>query len=53
MTEIVIYGIGDMAEIAHYYLQNDSEHNVVAFCINQSALPQEKYFKELPVVSFD
>ncbi len=53
MAEIVIYGIGDMAEIAHYYLQNDSEHHVVAFCVQEDYLLKEKYFKNLPIVRFD
>ena len=53
MADVVIYGIGDMAEIACYYLQNDSEHKVVAFCVDDSSLRQVKYFKNFPVIKFN
>ncbi len=53
MAKVIIFGLGDMAEIAHYYLKNDSEHEVVAFCVSKKDLPKEKYFKELPIIAFD
>ena len=53
MSKVIIYGLGDMAEIAHYYLTNDSEHEVAAFCIKGKVLPKEKYFKDLPIIPFE
>ena len=53
MSKIIIYGLGDMAEIAHYYLENDSEHEVVAFCVNKNSLSENKSFLGLPIVLFD
>lgn len=53
MAKVIIYGIEELAELAHYYLTIDSEHEIVAFCIEKESLPKEKYFKSLPVVEFE
>ncbi|MDT0593854.1 acetyltransferase [Glaciecola petra] len=53
MSKIVIFGVSDFAELAHYYLCNDSEHDVVAFCVDGEYLPESKEFCGLPVVSFE
>ena len=33
MADVVIFGIGDYAEQAHYYLSTDSPHRVVGFSV--------------------
>lgn len=53
MAKIIIFGIQDFAELAHYYLENDSEHEVVAFCVNNQYLPENKFFKGLPILPFE
>ncbi len=53
MKKVIIFGIQDFAELAHYYLTNDSEYEVVAFCVNEEYMPNEKSFKGLPIVSFE
>jgi sugar O-acyltransferase (sialic acid O-acetyltransferase NeuD family) len=53
MAKVIIFGIQDFAELAHYYLENDSEHEVVAFCVNEKYIPEDKIFKNLPIVSFE
>lgn len=53
MAKIIIFGIQDFAELAHFYLENDSEHEVVAFCVNEHYLPKEPVFKGLPIVAFE
>ncbi|RYD82610.1 MAG: sugar O-acyltransferase, partial [Sphingobacteriales bacterium] len=53
MANIIIFGILDFAELAHYYLTHDSEHTVVAFSVNEQYLPQELTFIGLPVVKFE
>lgn len=53
MSKVIIFGIKDYAELAHYYLQNDSEHEVIAFTVNESYLPAEKTFKGLPIVAYE
>ena len=53
MAKIIIFGVQDFAELAHYYLTNDSEHEVVAFCVDEKYIPESKTFCDLPVVAFE
>ena len=53
MAKIIIFGIQDFAELAHYYLENDSDHEVVAFCVNKQYLPENRLFHKLPIVAFE
>jgi len=52
MAKVIIFGVLDTAELAHYYLQHDSEHEVVAFAVNRQYI-QEESFHGLPVVAFE
>lgn len=53
MAKIIIFGIQDFAELAHYYLENDSEHQVVAFSVNEQYLPENRFFHGLPIIAFE
>lgn len=53
MSKVIIFGIQDNAQLAHYYLQHDSPHDVVAFCVNRQYLPQIAQFCGLPVIAFE
>ncbi len=50
--EVVIFGVKDTAELAHWYLTNDSEYTVVAFTVNRDYLEIQE-FHGLPVVAFE
>ena len=52
MSKIIIFGIGDIAQIANYYFQIDSEHEVVAFTVDRAYLTV-KVFEGKPVVAFE
>ncbi len=52
MAEIVIFGAGDIARIAHYYFSRDSEHKVVAFTVD-APFRETDEFMGLPVVDFE
>ncbi|KQS31309.1 acetyltransferase [Dyadobacter sp. Leaf189] len=52
MAKIIIFGVLDTAELAHYYLTHDSEHEIVAFTVNRQYIEQDT-FKGLPVVAFE
>lgn len=52
MSKIIIFGTGDIAQIAKYYFDIDSEHEVVAFTVDQNYL-KEKTFEGKPVVAFE
>ncbi|RAZ92583.1 transferase [Mesorhizobium hawassense] len=49
---IVIFGAGDVAELAHYYFTRDSAHDVAAFTVDGAFLTQER-LAGLPVVPFE
>lgn len=53
MKQIVIYGIGKMAEFISYSFQNDSDYVVVAFCVDDAYLEtSQKTFLGCPVLGF-
>ena len=52
MTKAVIFGTGDLAQLAHYYLSKDSPYEVVAFTADRDFI-QEKELLGLPVVPFE
>ena len=53
MSKVVVFGIQDFASLAHFYLENDSPHEVVAFCVTREYLPQDAAFEGLPIVAFE
>lgn len=52
MAKIVIFGAGDIAQIANYYFEIDSEHEVVAFTVDAQFMQGER-FEGKPVVPFE
>jgi sugar O-acyltransferase (sialic acid O-acetyltransferase NeuD family) len=50
--QLVIFGAGDIAQLAHYYFSTDSQYEVVAFTVDKEFLTGGE-FQELPVVPFD
>src|SRR5690349_15476372 len=53
MAKVIIFGVQDFAQLAKFYLQHDSKHEVTAFSVHESYLPEEKTFEGLPVVAFE
>lgn len=51
-TPLVIFGLGDIAQLAHFYFSTDSEYEVVAFTVDAAYLKEET-FCELPVIAFE
>lgn len=49
---LVIFGTGDIAELAHYYFSVDSHYKVAAFSVDASYI-KESTFCGLPVVAFE
>lgn len=49
---LVIFGSGDIAELAHYYFSSDSDYEVVAFTVDANFI-KETRFRDLPVVAFE
>lgn len=51
--KVIIFGLNDFAELAHFYLTTDSPFEVVAFCVNKDYLPEQTTFKDLPIIAFE
>ncbi len=50
--EIIIFGTGEMAEVAWYYFTYDSPYQVVAFANDRDHVKNKTFFG-LPLISFD
>ena len=53
MAEVIIFGIKDFAQLANYYLENDTNHTVAAFCVSGEYMPSNREFEGKPVISFE
>lgn len=53
MARIVVFGLKDFASLAHFYLRHDSPHEVVAFTVTRTYLPETPEFEGCPVVPFE
>lgn len=52
MSRLVIFGTGDIADVAHFYFTRDTAHEVVAFTVDR-AYVREDTFNGLPVMPFE
>jgi len=55
-SKVIIFGVQDFAQLAHYYLRTDSPHQVVGFTVHQRYLPEgaaQPVFDGLPVFPFE
>lgn len=52
MKKLVVFGYGDIAQIAKFYFEKDTDYRVSAFCLDQDFI-SEKVFEGLPVVPFE
>lgn len=52
MVNLVIFGAGDIAKLAHYYFTRDSEYKVAAFTVDQE-YRQTDTFLDLPLLDFE
>jgi sugar O-acyltransferase (sialic acid O-acetyltransferase NeuD family) len=52
MSDVVVFGTGDFAQVACEYLRHDSPHEVVAFTVHERYVEQQELLG-LPVVPFE
>jgi sugar O-acyltransferase (sialic acid O-acetyltransferase NeuD family) len=50
--QLVIFGSGDIAQLAHYYFSTDSNYEVVAFTVDAKYIKEDE-FCGLPIVAFE
>jgi sugar O-acyltransferase (sialic acid O-acetyltransferase NeuD family) len=53
MARVIIFGLQDFAQLAHFYLEHDSDHEVAAFTVTEDYLPSERSFEGRPVMPFE
>jgi sugar O-acyltransferase (sialic acid O-acetyltransferase NeuD family) len=51
-NKVIIFGVLDLADLAHYYLENDSNYSVHGFTVTKE-YQEENSFKGLPVYPFE
>ena len=51
MKKLVIFGIGEIGKLSHYYFNNDSDYKVVAFTADNKFIKQKR-FCDLPLIEF-
>ena len=52
MEKVIIFGLGDISQIANFYLSSDNRYEVIAFTIDKDYIKEDK-FENLPVVAFE
>ena len=52
MAKLIIFGSGEIAQIANYYFEIDSEHEVVAFTVDRAYIKEES-FEGKSVIPFE
>jgi sugar O-acyltransferase (sialic acid O-acetyltransferase NeuD family) len=52
MRKLIIFGVGDAAELAYYYFSTDSNYEVIAFTVDAEYIPTGNAFCGLPVINF-
>lgn len=49
---LIIFGCGQIAQLAHYYFSTDSDYEVVAFTVDEKYISEDK-FCDLPLIPFE
>lgn len=52
MKKLIIFGAGDIAQLAKYYFDIDSDYTVVAFTVDENFIKSDQ-FEGLPLVAFE
>lgn len=52
MNKVIIFGTGDISQIAHLYLSESDGYEVVAFTMDKDFIQQDTFF-DLPVIAFE
>lgn len=53
MTKVIIFGVQDFAQLAKFYLEQDTDYEPVSFCVNEQYVPEQRTFEGLPVIAFE
>jgi sugar O-acyltransferase (sialic acid O-acetyltransferase NeuD family) len=50
--KLIIFGLGNLAQLAHFYFTTDSDYEVVAFSVDANYV-KESRFCDLPIIAFE
>ncbi|MGB7395154.1 MAG: acetyltransferase [Pricia sp.] len=50
--KLILFGVGQLSSLAHFYFKHDSDHEVVGFTVDKDYLESDT-FEGLPVVPFE
>jgi sugar O-acyltransferase (sialic acid O-acetyltransferase NeuD family) len=53
VSNVIIFGNSDLADLAYFYFKHDSDHDVVAFTINEKFISKENTYNNLPLLPFE
>lgn len=53
MKKLVVFGLGDIGQLANYYFDVDSDYEVVAFTVDRDYMNDQTEFEGRPVVAFE
>ena len=51
-NDIIIFGTGEIAELANFYFSNDSDYNVIAFTSDEKFINTKKFLNK-PLIPFE
>ena len=53
MKRLIIFGMGEQAELAYFYFKNESDYQVCAFTVDQAYMQNNTFLDNLPVIPFE
>jgi sugar O-acyltransferase (sialic acid O-acetyltransferase NeuD family) len=53
LKNILIFGTGNLSEVAYYYLKNDTPHKIAGFVTEKKYMNRTKKKFDLPIIEFD
>ena len=53
MSKLIVFGAGDIALLAKYYFESDSDHTVECFAVDREYLDSKNEFEGKPLVAFE
>jgi sugar O-acyltransferase (sialic acid O-acetyltransferase NeuD family) len=53
MKKLIIFGLGEQAELAYFYFKNETNYQIEAFTVNQEFIIEDTFIDSVPVAAFE
>lgn len=53
MKKLIIFGVGEQAELAHFYFKNESKYQIFGFTVDSEYIETGTFMDGLPVIPFE